>query len=365
MSESNELVVLNNLNPVSIFTENGADPLLEAIKKEVSSFVPDISTVKGRKEIASLANKVAKSKVYLDDLGKDLVSEWKEKSKKVDLERKKIRDSLDLLKEEVRRPLTEFEENEEMRLKRHEANISHIESYKNTPEYSSSELVSIELETLTKLVVDSTWEEFQSRASMRQKESILFLQELLSRRLRHEAEQLELMKFREAEELRLKTEREERIAQEAATKARAEAERLANESALKAKMENERLEKEKQEAINKQKVAEENARIATERAAQEKAASEKRAVEAAAKAEKDKKEAELKAIELEMQRAAKIRQQEEDERIKREANLKHRKNVNNEALQALVREAGLSEETAKEVVKQIALGVITNVKISY
>ncbi len=38
---------------------------------------PDIDTRKGRKAIASLAAKVARSKTYLDGLGKDLVAGWK------------------------------------------------------------------------------------------------------------------------------------------------------------------------------------------------------------------------------------------------------------------------------------------------
>ncbi|EES5368095.1 cell envelope biogenesis protein TolA, partial [Escherichia coli] len=38
------------------------------------SFVPDITTAKGRKEIAYLAYKVAQTKTYLDGLGKDLVA---------------------------------------------------------------------------------------------------------------------------------------------------------------------------------------------------------------------------------------------------------------------------------------------------
>ena len=39
------------------FVPNGLDPIIEAIKKEVLSFAPDISSEKGRKEIASLAHR--------------------------------------------------------------------------------------------------------------------------------------------------------------------------------------------------------------------------------------------------------------------------------------------------------------------
>ena len=63
-------------------TENGLDPWIAKIRKEVESFVPDVTTKKGRDAIASIAYKVAKSKTALDNLGKELVSELKELPKK-------------------------------------------------------------------------------------------------------------------------------------------------------------------------------------------------------------------------------------------------------------------------------------------
>ena len=104
-----ELVKSTNIDPTKIFTEKNVDNVLHAIKQEVSKFVPDISTNVGRKDIASMANKIARSKTYLDNLGKDLVSDWKKKSKLVDMERKRIREELDQLKIDIRHPLTEWE----------------------------------------------------------------------------------------------------------------------------------------------------------------------------------------------------------------------------------------------------------------
>lgn len=84
------------------------------------SFVPDITTAKGRKEIASLAYKVAQTKTYLDGLGKDLVAELKEIPKLIDANRKTVRDRLDELKAKARQPLTDYEE-EQARIKAEEA----------------------------------------------------------------------------------------------------------------------------------------------------------------------------------------------------------------------------------------------------
>ena len=98
------LVVIEQQNALSIFTQNEmVDPILDAIRKIVSEFTPDVSTAKGRKEIASVAHKVAQSKTYLDGIGKKLTDEYKEIPKKIDANRKKIRDELDALKNEVRK----------------------------------------------------------------------------------------------------------------------------------------------------------------------------------------------------------------------------------------------------------------------
>ncbi len=108
-----ELIQTTDINPVKLFSESGLDPILEEITEHVKSLDADLSTAKGRKEIASMAHKVAKSKTYLDELGKDLVAGQKATIKKVDGERKRMRDYLDNLKAEVRKPLTEWEEAEQ------------------------------------------------------------------------------------------------------------------------------------------------------------------------------------------------------------------------------------------------------------
>ena len=68
----------------------------------------------------------------MDSAGKKLVADWKEKAKKVDESRKIARDFLDNLRDEVRRPLTEWEEAEEKRIAeekaREEFELAHEEA---------------------------------------------------------------------------------------------------------------------------------------------------------------------------------------------------------------------------------------------
>src|ERR1700729_269981 len=110
------LALVETVTAVQVFTENGLDSILERIEKEARTTALDISTPKGRKEIASLAHKIAKSKTALDKMGKDLVSGWKDKAKKVDAERARAWDRLEALQEETRQPLTEWENREKDRV---------------------------------------------------------------------------------------------------------------------------------------------------------------------------------------------------------------------------------------------------------
>jgi len=122
-----QLAVIEPTTAVTLFTEgDGIDAMLNDIRKQAASLVPDITTAKGRKEIASVAYAVAKTKTYLDGLGKELVDRYKEIPKRIDANRKMIRDTLDALKDEVRAPLTQYEEAEAARVEVLQARLARI-----------------------------------------------------------------------------------------------------------------------------------------------------------------------------------------------------------------------------------------------
>lgn len=59
----NELVLVENINPIVVFTEkDNLKILLKKIEDQVLSHTPDLSTQKSRKDIASLAYKISQSK---------------------------------------------------------------------------------------------------------------------------------------------------------------------------------------------------------------------------------------------------------------------------------------------------------------
>jgi hypothetical protein len=110
------LTILGNkaLAATTVFaSQESLSSILMDIREEVCKEVPDLSTAASRKRISSLAYKVSKSKTALDELGKQLVAEWKAKSAAVDKDRKRVRDELDALRDEVRKPLTDWEAEQE------------------------------------------------------------------------------------------------------------------------------------------------------------------------------------------------------------------------------------------------------------
>lgn len=85
------------------------DGLIENIRDKASAVVGDINTAKGRKVYISMAANVRSTKVMIDDAGKNLVAEMKKRPALVDASRRKVREALDELAVEIRKPVTEWE----------------------------------------------------------------------------------------------------------------------------------------------------------------------------------------------------------------------------------------------------------------
>lgn len=344
MSEITDLVVIEKTNALAVFTsQEQLDPLIEAIEKEARSLVPDLSTKKGRDAIASMAHKVARSKTYIDNAGKYLVAELKALPKQIDESRRLVRERLDALKDEVRRPLTEWEAEQE-RIKAEEAmNAMHAEAVVMNE--------NIDLQRAIQYESDH--------------EMALLMNEKIDRE-REEARQ-------KAEQA--KREHEERIKREAEEKARREADEAA-------KREIEAAAAREREATLAKERAEREAKELAEKAERDRIEAEQRAErekkEAAEKAERDKQQAiaeeqrkaheEAERIKRENEQKEQARLAEEkrikDEEARRAADKEHRKTINNKALQDLI-SAGVPEECAKLCITAIAKGNITAISINY
>ena len=352
-----ELAVIEDINqsevPALFETKDTIQQIIDKIRAEVTSVVADVSTPSGRKEIASIAHKVAKSKTTLDNLGKGLVEGIKQQAKVIDESRKLARDQLDELKAEVRQPLTDWENAEKARIQGLESRLDNINRFVEGICSDASKDLKESLKTLEAIKVDDSWQEYKAGAAVAKDASVSALKELIERTEKREAEQAELE--------RLRKESAEREAKEAAERQqREEVERKEREEQL--RREREALIKAQAE---KNARAEERRKIEAEKAAKdlERVNAERRAAEAERKAA----EAELKAnqaAEAERRRIAEEEKQKRVEAERREADIEHTRKMNNESVDDLV-SAGLTSSVAKKAVTAIANGSVRNIRISY
>jgi len=127
MTDETALVPIKPVDIPALFTTEGAiENILAEIEKRATDFDADVGTAKGRKEIASMAHKVARSKTLIDGEGKKLVADMKAKTKTIDAERKKVRDFCDDLKGRVRKPLDDWQAAEDERVAKHRAAVEFI-----------------------------------------------------------------------------------------------------------------------------------------------------------------------------------------------------------------------------------------------
>ena len=318
---NNELVVIEEKNALAVFSnENGLDPIIQQAKDLVDEFEHDLSTAAGRKRTASLANKVAKLKTRLDGMGKDLVSDWKAKAKKVDANRKSMRDELDELKVIARKPLTDWEEEQKR----------------------------IEAEEAARLAAEKLREEVE-----RDHELALLMNAEFDRKVEEEriaAEQAE--KERLAKEAQERAEREARIAQEAKEKAEREAAEREEKLRREAEEEKAKAEAEKLAAIERERKAELDRIAAEERAKAQAEEAERQRVIAEEKAKREAEEAAERARQAEIQRQRDEEERQRKEQEEKAARVEHARSIHQDMKQAFIL-SGLDDANAELAVKAL------------
>jgi septal ring factor EnvC (AmiA/AmiB activator) len=221
MSETRtDLAVFEKLTPAVVFAPGGVDAILKKIAEEVRHTPVDISTKVGRENCASLAYKVARSKTALDKMGKDLGDTHYKSWKAITAERARIEKELDDLRDEVRQPLTDWENAEKDRVAGHEAAILALdamlvfEPHPPSAEQIRSRLAEFEGRPAR------VWQEFVYRASKAVDQVGLTLERMLADAEKRESEAAELARLRAEQVAREQKERDDRIAAEAAERNR-------------------------------------------------------------------------------------------------------------------------------------------------
>ncbi|MBH3383955.1 hypothetical protein I5S53_08210 [Pseudomonas juntendi] len=374
MSAEQKLIAIEEIseaNAPAIYVAGGLQQFINLVKGEVEGEVPDLKTRKGRERIASLAAKVSKSKTAVEKPGRDYLRRLKEMPKVVEAELREFVTKMDALRDETRRPLTEWEAAEDARIDRHNDRLNWLKTLAD----DLGELNSLQLKGLIAeaegMQLGAHWEEFEAEAANTKDKVLTTLRAALQKREQFEAEQVELARLRREAEERAEQDRI-RLAQEAAVEAerqrvaqeqqaareaaaRREQELLDQAAAQEREAENQRLQLKLQaEQAERARVQAEADRVATEqRMEQERQAAARREEETAEQAREDeRRRADAAAAEI-------LRQQEA-----RERDQAHKTKVMGEAKTALM-SLNITEELARAIVLKIARREVPNITINF
>lgn len=338
-------------NAPQIYKQDGLKPFLEHIKEQVSGEVPDLSTKKGRDRIASLAAQVSRSKTAVEKPGREYLKHLKELPKQIEAELREFVNSCDELRDEIRKPLTEWENAEAARVSAHKESIAWFGLQKSA-EGNSDQLKAVLAEVEAKQLGDHC-EEFLAEYVSEKDAAIAELKSRIDSAITFEKQQAELEELRRLQAEREQKEREERIAREAAEAPRLEAEKQAQ-------AQREAAERAERERILEAERREMQLKLQAEQA-------ERQRIEAEQKAAYEIQQAELRAkqaAENERLRLERQAQEEKAEAERQAANKQHRAEVNREILAALIAE-GLAEEDAKKVITLAAKNKAGRLIINY
>lgn len=330
----------------------GTDALFERIAQEARSFVPDVTTDKGRKAIGSLAAKVSSSKKLAEKYALDLVADQKAQIKIVDQDRIQFCKKMDSLRDEILAPRDAWEQAEKDRVQVIQDKIAQFDSGRVDIGSPLSLIISVIAE-IEAIEIDESFAEQQEQAKLKKYECLEVLRKVQADREKYEAEQAELEALRQAEQLRQQQERDAQIALEAAKVA----ENLAKEKArlIAERVAHERAEAEQREA---RLLAEKEAAELREQALRQKAIDDAKQAEIA---KQQAIEAERQRIEAEQfAQAEAVRKAQEA----REANVAHKKQICSEALKGLT-DLGVPEELGKEILRAINKGLVPHVSIKF
>jgi hypothetical protein len=365
------LALIAEFDPDSLATPHAIDPIIEKIAAAVRAVPIDVTTEEGRREIASLAHKIARSKTFVDDQGKELVSETKAQIKAIDQERSRVWDVMEALQKEIRKPLTDWETEQKARVASHNTALETLRDlFKVTTILPVAELERRIAEVSS--VYERDWEEFQKSADLAKSSADLLLGNAIESAKAAEAQQAELEQLRAQQAERDRVANEERIAREAVKKAQDEARERELQLARDAEAERLRIQREADLAVQRAQEAEatvereraagiERERLAAVRAEEERQAGAERERLAAIKAEEDRQA----AVTAERERIEREQAKEREAALARERDKTHKATINRQICAALMKSSNLTESDAQMVVRAIAKGLISNVAITY
>ena len=161
MNAKLEIVAIEQPEIIEAFkVEGGTRALFERVSENARSVVFDMGVKKDRESLKSFAYSLARIKTTVDNHGKELVSGIKQQAAVIDADRKFWRDNMELLQEEIRKPLTDFEQAEKDRVAKCLEFLDEITELAK-PEFLGNAAWQLKgyIDTLSKLKIDSRFME--------------------------------------------------------------------------------------------------------------------------------------------------------------------------------------------------------------
>ena len=262
IEEDYSVTVTHKENLLSFFKDGtNLDGLYNVVETKARALVADVTTKEGVSQIKSTARQIASIKIRVDDLGKDIVAEISNLPKQINANRKKWREDMEALQDEIRKPVTEIENRQN--------EIDEIKATHGKLVLSGSEEIKAAIVNLDKIELTSDkWKESLEAATEAVTAEKGALEVMLNAALKKEEEARELEELRKKQEEADRIIREQKIKEEAERRAREQAEAQAAKERERHRQEMERAEREKQEAERKAAEAENARREAEEREAE-------------------------------------------------------------------------------------------------
>lgn len=320
----------NDLEAIFLDKQNFV-PMLQQVKLIARGLVADPTTEEGAKQRKALSRKIGSLKTAIEDEGKKVAAALKAKPKIIDATRKEVKDTLEMLQDELLKPLKEIEARQQEIIEISNLPASAI----GCDSFGIQDVINV-LES--KAHDESYWKESFEAAIAAINESSRQLNAMLETQLKQEEQQREYERLK-AEE----AERNRKLAEEAA-KAKAEAE----------------------EAKRK---AEEAERAKAKAEADARAAAEAEAI-AKADAERAKQQAEAAmanatvSVQGDAQKAIKDAEKTKSEMLFPEDQQTYKRTCNREALEDL-KACGIDEEKAKAIITAIVKGKVRHIVMMY
>lgn len=338
----------------AIFGHNSLSLFVEAVRAEVIGEVPDLTTDKGRKRIASLAATVARSKTAVDGVGRAYLKQLKGLPKIIEAELREFEADMNAVRDEVRKPLSDWEAEKEKAKAVVQEAMDELTNYYTLPaEGCDSQAIRFRIAQLESPAPKvEVFGDRLEEAVTKQQYGLDILSKALDERLNFEKDQEEL----------------ERLRKEAAAREEQDRIKAAADKAVEDERQRVAQQQQAQRDEDARKIREAEERV--QRAEQGRQAVERQAEQERQQAAQREEQARLD----EQQRQRNEQAEQQRQQTAREANRAHCGAINKAALDALLAvnmsadgqvESFLSAAEAKAIITAIIRGQIPAVTIQY